>query len=118
MSIIGYLTTTLNWFGFFGTLFFSYFYFLKFRHKERVLLIEKDVNIAELFKRKKRFPWHILSYTLLGIAVGVFVGIVFFIEILGKDGESETVTLLILSITLFFSALGIIIGNTIENKKK
>lgn len=118
MSIIGYLTTTLNWFGFFGTIFFAYYYFLKFRHKERLLLIEKNVDVTELYKRKRKFPWHILSFTLLGIALGVFVGIIIFIEVLGGDGDNPTTSLLILSMTLFFSALGIIIGNTIENKKK
>ena len=119
MSITGYLTTTLNWLGFFGTLFFAYYYFLKFRHKERLLLIEKNVDVAELYKKMRRkTPWNIISFTLLGIAFGTFIGIVVFIEILGMDGNNSTPVFLILSTTLFFSALGIMIGNGIENKKK
>jgi hypothetical protein len=119
MNTIGYITTTINWFGFFFTIFFAYYYYLKLRHKERILLIEKNVDIAELYhKRKKCFSWYIFSFTLIGISVGIFIGIALFIEALGMSAGSSITVFLIISTVLLFSAIGIIIGNSIKASQK
>jgi hypothetical protein len=119
MSTIGYVTTTINWLGFISTLFFAYYYYLKLRHKERILLIEKNADTSELYdRRKKCFSWHIFSFILLGISIGIFVGIILFIEIRGMDANNPTTIFLIISTVLLFSAIGIIIGNSIKTSQK
>jgi len=116
MSTIGYITTTVNWLGFFITLFFAYYYYLKLRHKERKLLIEKNADISKIYgKRKKSFSWNILSFILLGISIGIFSGILLFIGIMGMDADNSTTIFLIISTVLLFSALGIIIGNKVKS---
>jgi len=119
MSTIGYITTTINWFGFFFTIFFAYYYYLKLRHKERILLIEKNIDIAELYhKKEKCFSWYIFSFILIGISVGIFIGIALFIEGLDMSADSATTIFLIISTVLLFSAIGIIIGNSIKASQK
>jgi len=118
MSTIGYITTTLNWVGFFGTLFLAYYFYLKFRHKERLLLIEKNIDLVELYKkRKKTFPWVILGSSVLGLSIGTFVSILIFVVALSMQNEPGVVVLIFASISLS-GAIGILIGNYIENKKK
>ena len=114
---IGEITSMITWLGFFSTVFLAYYYYLKFRHKERTLLIEKDVDLSAFYKvSERRFPWYIVGFTLLGAGLGFIIALsaAFIIS----QRESITPEPLILATTIFFGALGIIIGHSIEQKKK
>ncbi|MBE9467087.1 MAG: hypothetical protein IMY72_02055 [Bacteroidetes bacterium] len=117
MTTIGYITTTITWFGFFAAFFFAYYYFLQFRNRERMLLIEKNIDISEIYKKKKsKFPWYILGFTLLGVSIGTIASILIFMFSLNIQDEAA-VTLLTLASILFTGAIGIIVGNIIEKKR-
>ena len=115
MNTIGYITTTLNWFGFFISFFLAYYFFLRFRNREIVLLIEKGIDVSEIYKKKK-FPWFILGFTLLGVSIGVLVSILVFVYSLDMREDSE-VSILILASVLLLGAIGVIVGNIVERKR-
>ena len=110
------ITTAISWLGFFATIFFAYYYYLKFRNKERMLLIEKNADIAEVYKKKDtQFPWFITGFSLMGLALGFTIG--FITLLITKMGEIEGL-FLATSLSVLCGAIGIIIGNIIENKRK
>lgn len=113
------ITSTIIWLGFFAAIFFAYIYYLRFRNKERMLLIEKNADIAEIYKRPARsfhFPWFILGFALLGIGVGLLSGTV--VCLVAKIHEQAIVASIIFSTSLLNGALGIIIGANVEKKRK
>ncbi len=63
--------------GFFISVFFAFYYFLKFRNTERMSLIEKGVDVSEVFKKRDRVlvPWYMIGFSLLGIGFGAFLGV-------------------------------------------
>lgn len=105
------------WLGFFAACFFSYYYFLKFRNMERMSLIEKGADIAEVYMRKK-FPWFIVGLILLGIGLGIITTLAVFIFILHGIKEDEIIILTTISTSVIFGSIGAIIGNVIENKRR
>ena len=79
--------------AFLATFFGIIYFYLSYRNKERLALIESGAD-ANLFyaKKKKRTTPFILSIGLVsvGLAIGITLGFVFekiFIEIEGKGGE-------------------------------
>ena len=110
------ITTAISWLGFFATIFLAYFYYLKFRNKERMLLIEKNVDIAEVYKKKDtRFPWFITGFSLMGLALGFMIGL---ISLLITSMNENGGIILAISFSVFCGAIGVIIGNIVEKKKK
>lgn len=114
------ITEMITWLGFFSAVFLSYYYYLRFRYKERILLIEKNVDVSEIYKKSERhFPWYMIGYTLLGIGLGFVVAllIAYFIS-QSQSIEEEIVALIFISASILFGAIGMIIGHSLEQKMK
>lgn len=115
---------TVTWLGFFSAIILSFYFNLQFRNKERMALIEKGVDISEIFKRRDvsfKFPWLRLGILTFGIGIGTFVAFLVLIEgplvstnhnFRGAEGFILTFSLLI------FGGLAIIIGHIIERSGK
>jgi len=117
MTTVGYFTSMIAWLGFFVAMFLSYFHYLKFRNQERILLIEKGVDVSELYKPKNnKFPWYVLGYTIFGSALGIFMG-VFIFDYAFNIGSDYLILLITISAFLL-GAVGIIVGKKVEDKKK
>lgn len=113
---------TITWLGFFTAVFFAFFYYLKFRNKERMLMIEKNADLSELYKNKKPgkpFPWYIVGFTLLGIGLGCAIAFLIAYLISQQQNLSEEIVgILFLTASILLGATGMIIGHSIEQKKK
>jgi MFS family permease len=79
-----------------------------------MLLIEKNVDLSELYKRP--FPWYILGFTLLGVGLGFFIPILIVNVNRNLQGRFTFLISVVMSVTL--GAIGMIIGHSIEQKKK
>lgn len=89
-----------------------YVYYLT-RHRERVIMMERGLDLADL-SSGKRSKWNALKFGILlaGLAIGILVG-----NILHEYfGLSDKVSFL--SMILMFGGLGLIIYFLIETKYK
>lgn len=117
MTTIGYFTSMIAWLGFFAAIFLSYFHYLKFRNQERRLLIEKGVDLKDLYKQSnKKFPWYVIGYTILGCSLGIFLGVFLFDYVCHIS--SDYLALFITMSAFLLGAIGIIVGKRIEDKKR
>lgn len=117
---IRYITEMISWLGFFSAVFLSYYYYLQYRNKERMKLIENNIDLSELYKRPERhFPWFMIGFSLLGIGIGLTLsfGIAFGMSHSMRMKE-EQIAFLTISSSVLFAAIGIIIGHSIEQRKK
>lgn len=115
------ITEMMTWLGFYSTVFFAYYYYLRFRNKERVLLIERNVDLSEIYKKPERhFPWFMVGYTLFGIGLGAVISfaILYYMISQSQKVHEQIIVMVFLSASVLFGALGIIIGHSIEQKKK
>lgn len=64
---------------------------------------------------KSRFPWFIISLTIIGCSLGVIVGIIFVLSNtqLPNDGVSS---IIVITIAVLFSGIGLLIGSLLEKK--
>lgn len=117
---------TLTTLGFFAAIFLSFYFYLRYRNKERMALIEKGVDVSEIFKSRDfsfKFPWLRLGILILGIGLGTCFAFLVLIKgpldftnhnFNGAEGFILTFSLLI------FGGLAIILGHILErsgNKK-
>jgi len=117
MTTIGYITSMISWIGFFTAIFLSYYHYLKFRNRERTLLIEKNIDVTAIFKNQKsKFPWFMVGYTILGSSLGTLMSVLVFVNGL-KMGSEGGIDILITATTFLFGAVGMIIGKNVEIKK-
>jgi len=116
------ITDMITWLGFFTSVFLSYYHYLRFRNKERLVLIEKNVDLSEIYKKSERqIPWYLIGFTLMGAGLGfviAFSTLLFIRNIYPRILDQGTVFMILISATFLFGALGIITGHTIERKKK
>ncbi len=113
----------LTFLGLFSAIFFAYYFYLKFRHKERTMLIEKNVDIADFYKQayqksqiRKGFPWYMIGFTLLGFGIGIGAAQIL-VLIIDSNFVYRHSAPLFGSLTMIFGALGIILGHNFERKK-
>lgn len=119
--IVEDITLMFIWLGFFTALFSAYFYYLRFRNSERMSLIEKEVDISEIYKkRERRFPWFMVGFLLLGIGLGLLTtfitSLIFVNSGMNMQVDEEILVLLGFAATIIFGALGVIIGHSFERK--
>ena len=103
----------LIWLGFFASVFFGWYFYLQARSKERMALIEKNIDLSEIFKVRKvqtRFPWLKLGMLLAGVGIGFCMNL-----FLPTSGDEREMT--IFGSILFFGGLGLIIAHFIEKSK-
>jgi len=105
--------TTFTWLMFFATVFLSYYFNLKFRHKERMAFAEKNENILELTRRKPT-PWYVIGFSILGVGIGIVTGL--YIGYILQD--DDLIGMLVASLPIPLGAIGIIIGYAVEKKFK
>ena len=115
------ITEMIIWLGFFCSVFFAFLYFLRFRNTERMSLIDKGVDVSEIFKKRYRpFPWFMIGFFILGLGFGLLVSSItyFIIDDRIPKLDGRILPLLVLGTLLLFGALGIILGHHLEQKKK
>ena len=73
-SVTGMFVGLITMILFFAAIILSVYFYLRARNKERLALIEKGVDISDLYKGKRTqslFKWGII---LIGFAIGLFFG--------------------------------------------
>jgi hypothetical protein len=115
MLYIEEITQSLTWIGFFAAVFFAFYYYLKFRNRERMKLIENNADLAELYSKprgSKETPWYMIGLTVLGIGIGVAIafGVASITNLNGGP--------ILFASVCIFAALGLILGHGIEKKVK
>jgi hypothetical protein len=124
--IINHILQTLSWIGFFTACILSYYFYLRFRNKERMALIDKGVDVSEIFKSRDvsfKFPWLRLGILVLGIGLGILVAYLLIDQLaLPSRDQSyhQSVAIILTFSLLIFGGLGLILGNVFERigKKK
>lgn len=105
--------------GFFGSVVFSLFWYLKLRNAERMAMIEKCESISEIYNKKsqKTFPWIRIAMLMIGVGIGVLVSVIIIATVdLSVAGiGDETVTF---PCILIFGGLGMFLGNHITKRQK
>jgi hypothetical protein len=124
---ISYITVTVAWLGFFSAIVISFYFYLHFRNSERMALINKGVDITEIFKTKEftfKFPWLRLGILILGVGAGLLIAVILtnYLPMPKGDYPSSVYlrNIILMSSTLIFGGLGLILGNVFERlgKKK
>jgi hypothetical protein len=117
-SILG----TLTWISFFAAIIISFYFYLRYRNKERMALIEKGVDVSEIFKPREitfKFPWLRVAMLLIGIGAGIlftYIFIAFIAPNLTEPRHQLDQMILIFSL-LIFGGVSIVIGNYLEGKR-
>ncbi|PCH67955.1 MAG: hypothetical protein COC06_10415 [Bacteroidales bacterium] len=113
-SLISEITSTLIWLGFFVAIFLAYYYYLMFRNKERMILLERNTDLMEVYKKKNvKMPWHIIGFTSAGIGIGLFFSLPFVINVNYYAGGVSSVAL-----ALLFGGMGVLIGFKKQKKER
>ncbi len=111
------LGITLVWLAFFACIFFGWYFYLQARNKERMALIEKNANAAEIFKKREfnfKFPWLKLGMIVLGMGIGLFIPVVY--DATGLETRVPE-GMLVIGGMMIFGGLGLVIANFIEKPK-
>ena len=113
------IMTTLTWLGFFTAIILSYYFYLRYRNKERMALIEKGVDVSEVYKRREisfKFPWLRLGMLIIGIGSGIFIAYMYTVLVSQRfTGQNHAYEDIIMAwAILIFGGLGIIVGNILE----
>jgi hypothetical protein len=79
IPIFGMLTGIIINLGLFTTIILAIYFSNKARNKERMALIERGVDISEIYKKKEssKYGFFKLGIVLIGIAAGLLLGNVF-----------------------------------------
>jgi hypothetical protein len=113
---------TLTWIGFFAAIILSYYFYLRYRNKERMALIEKGVDVSGIFKPREitfKFPWLRLALFLVGIGTGILFTYLFiaFISPNLTGPRHQFDQMIFIFSLLIFGGVSIIIGNYLEGKR-
>lgn len=112
VPIFGMLTGIIINLGFFAAVVLAIYYSVKARNKERMALIEKGVDISEIYKKKEnRYGFFKFGVTLMGIGLGLVFGVLF-----SKWGILPEVASYF-SMILLFGGMGILAANYLVSKK-
>lgn len=112
IPVFGMLTGIIINLAFFATIVLAIYYSVKARNKERMALIEKGVDISEIYKKKEnRHGFFKFGLTLMGIGLGLVFGVLF-----SKWGILPDVASYF-SMILLFGGMGILLANHLVSKK-
>jgi hypothetical protein len=121
---ISKILETLTWMSFFAAIILSYYFYLRFRNKERMALIEKGIDVSEIFKNREftfKFPWLRLGILVLGIGIGILFAylLIDLIPMPDRNPNYYYSRGIIITFSLLISGgLGIILGNVFERPGK
>ncbi len=110
------LFRVLAWLVFFAALTISWIFYLRFRNKERMALIEKGVDAPDAFKESK-FPWLKIGIVIIGLSMGVSLVVLAFM-INPQRLAGEFFLLLMVLSGLFFGGIAMIIAHFVNRKEK
>ncbi|OHX66038.1 DUF6249 domain-containing protein [Flammeovirga pacifica] len=113
----GVLFETINYLAFFVAITFSYFYYLKFRNQERIKLIERGVDVTEIYSKpsgKKNFPWITLAFFIMFVGIGIALSILISMS---NDLSKQIGVPLGFAICLISGSIGLLIGRKNEKKQ-
>ncbi len=106
----------LIWLGFFASVFFGWYFYLQARNKERMALIEKNVDLHGISKVREarfHFPWFKLGMIITGTGLGFCLAI-----ILGEISAIRRMEgPMMFGCMLLFGGLGMVIAHIIEKPK-
>lgn len=104
------------WLGFFTSVILSIYFYLRFRNRERMALIEKGIDIAEIFKPLDfsfRNLWFRLGLLAVGAGTGILVA--FLIIVLTPETivgfNQQRISIILMFSLLIFGGLGAVLGN-------
>lgn len=109
IDLIKEIGKILIWLGFITSVILAYFYYLKFRNKERSLLIEKGIDLTKI-REKRKFPGFLIGITLLGLAIGGVIALL-------VGSLFNTSAIVMIPVLLLFGAIGVIVGHIFDQKK-
>jgi hypothetical protein len=106
------------WLALFAAVFFSWYFYLQARTKERTLLIDKGADASNFYAKKPerksfRFPWLKFGLLLVGVSFGLTVSVLF-APILASDVAEA----LIFGTTVFFGGVAMIVAHFTDKKKE
>jgi hypothetical protein len=121
MNNLHYLFKAIPWLGFFAAITISWIYYLRARNKERIALIEKGVDVSEIYStpiQPIKFPWLKLGIVLLGISIGISVVVV--LIILYPDSQLAMMQAGAIAIIsgFLFGSISMIIAHYIDKPKR
>ena len=105
----------LVWIAFIICLFLAWFFSHKAKHKERMMKIEKGLDVDKPLREGEisRFPWLKLGVVIIGLSVGLLIiGVLAKLDLLHKAGGA-----LPLSILGICGGVSFIIANYLNNGK-
>lgn len=104
------------WITFIVCLFLVWYFSHRANHKERLLMIEKGIDVDEREKRRQRFtfPWKKIGIVVIGLSVGLLViTLMVALEILHKGGDGLPVAILGL-----FGGISMVFANHTSSRQK
>ncbi|MFO7851299.1 MAG: DUF6249 domain-containing protein [Bacteroidota bacterium] len=107
--------TALAWLGFFAAITISWIFYLRFRNKERMALIEKGVDAPDAFKREK-FPWLKIGIVIIGICLGVALVVLSFM--FQPELSRQFFAILLILSGLFFGGIAMVIAHYVDRKRE
>jgi hypothetical protein len=113
IPIFGMITGVIITLGFFSAVVLTVHYFVKARNKEKMALIEKGVDISEIYSSKEKTN-STLKYGmfLVGIAIGLFLG-----NLLGNY-TSINMVISYITMTLLFGGASLILFHWYNSKQE
>lgn len=111
----------LIWLGLFAAAFFSWFYYLQARTKERTLLIEKGADASNFYGKKPerrgfRFPWLKWGIVITGTAAGFILSL--FLASVFKKSLGLVMEPLLFGFIMFFGGISMIVAYYVDPKKE
>lgn len=110
----------LAWLGFFASILLGWYFYLQARTKERMALIEKNVDLSEINKVRElgfRFSWLKLGMMLMGVGFGFCLSLYLMLKPELQNLNQGIQELMVLGCMLFFGGLALVISHFIEKPK-
>ncbi|MCK9207245.1 MAG: hypothetical protein M0P66_09050 [Salinivirgaceae bacterium] len=112
IPIMGMLTGIIINLGLFTAIVLAIYYSVKARNKERMALIEKGVDISEIYRKKEtKHGFFKFGVVLMGIGLGLVFGV-----LLSQFNAIPPVVAYFAGI-LFFGGTGVLLANYLAAKK-
>ena len=110
IPIFGMLTGIIINLGLFATISIAIYYSVKARNKERMALIERGVDISEIYKKKGTgHGFFKFGVVLMGIGIGLLLGYIL------SSAVNPVVSYF--SMILLFGGIGVLVANYLVAKK-
>ncbi|MFA6401628.1 MAG: DUF6249 domain-containing protein [Salinivirgaceae bacterium] len=113
IPIFGMLTGIIINLGLFTAIVLAIYYNVKARNKERMALIEKGVDLTEIYKKKETGNGFFkFGMILIGIALGLVFGVIF------SKLELFPPVVSYFAFILLFGGISVLVANYLVSKKK